>query len=194
MKKLSMLCALAVLASSVWAFENGSQFEFMLQSGNSSWISSGRVLDPVALRAKYGDHFAATVRDGRVYVVTNPAVLDRLERLEAPINELGRRQAVLGSKQAELGSEQARIGQEQAIIGAKQAAISVADNREASSDLSEQQRRLGEKQRVLGEQQRRLGEQQRVLGDQQRDLSRQTMPKVERVFDDAIVTGAAVRQ
>lgn len=166
--------------------------EFFFQSGDQAWLNGGRSLDQTALREKYGDHFAAMVRDGRTYVITNRAALDRVQRLYAPVAELGRQQAVLGSKQAALGNEQARLGQEQAIIGAEQAALASADERGASRELSARQHALGQKQRALGDRQRALGDQQRTLGERQRELARETLPKIERIFNDAIATGTAI--
>lgn len=184
------LCFVAIAALSVPVF--GANVEFLFQSGHQSWLNGGRVLDPESLRARYGDHFAAMVRDGRTYVTTDPAALAQISRIYAPIEDLAQRQAVLGSKQAELGNEQGKIGEEQAIIGAQQAALVVSGSRTASSDLSDRQRALGEQQRRLGERQRVLGQQQRILGEQQSDFNRAAMAKIERLFDRAIESGNAL--
>jgi hypothetical protein len=188
----------ALLALSVAALGAKSsdppRLEFMLQSGDESWVNSWGDLDQTPLRAKYGSHFAAFVRDGHTYVITNAAVLEQLERFYGPVVELGRQQAALGSKQAALGSEQARLGGQQAELGAEQAARAAAREETdfTASDIAARQRELGEKQRALGKEQRALGDQQRVLGDRQRALSRETLPKIERIFDDAITAGTAI--
>src|SRR3712207_7232600 len=54
-------------------------------------------------------------KDGVRYVITDPAMLKR-------INDAVRPQVELGNQQARIGEEQARIGAQQAKVGAEQAA------------------------------------------------------------------------
>ncbi len=165
--------------------------EFLLQSGHEAWVHSGHVLDQRALVAKYGDHFAAFVRDGRTYVITDPVVLADLEREYGPIAEVARQQAELGSRQAKLGSKQAEIGAEQAKIGAQQAAIALSSDRDAEEELSVRQKQLSERQQELSDRQKVLGDEQHVLQERQDEISRRNGARVERIFDDAIASGKA---
>src|SRR5579872_3833297 len=100
-RKWLCFVAIALLSTSALA----ANVEFLFQSGHQSWLNGGRFLDPEALRARYGDHFAAMVRDGWTYVTTDPVALAQIRRFYAPVEDIARRQAALGSKQAELGNE-----------------------------------------------------------------------------------------
>jgi beta-lactamase regulating signal transducer with metallopeptidase domain len=62
-------------------------------------------------------------RDGKEWIVHDPALLRRAAELFAPMQELGEKQAELGGKQAELGSRQAELGGRQAELGAHQASL-----------------------------------------------------------------------
>jgi len=62
-------------------------------------------------------------RDGREYVVRDPAVLREVEETFRPLRQIGEEQAKVGAKQAGIGQRQAEIGEQQAAIGQKQAEI-----------------------------------------------------------------------
>jgi len=160
-----MLFAITLAFASVAA---AADVEFLFQSGNEAWMHAGHVLNQADLISKYGDHFAAIVRDGHRFVITDPAALARIEEIYAPVASIAHEQKVLGEQQADIGREQARIGAEQAAA-ASDAAV--------SRDLSEQQKSLSDRQKALSDQQKHLGE-------RMKEISRQAMPKIERIFDE----------
>ncbi len=125
-------------------------------------------------------------RDGKAYVVRDPAILRQAQAIFAPQQALGRRQAALGSRQAALGSRQAALGGQQAELSSRQRS---AGSR--SDDLSRQQAELGRQQAELGEQQAALGAQQGRLGKEQERLGREAQARFRALVDDAQRRGLA---
>jgi len=62
-------------------------------------------------------------RNGKTYLITDPAAVKRARALFAPQEELGRKQAELGEKQARLGEQQARLGEKQAGVRVRMPAM-----------------------------------------------------------------------
>jgi hypothetical protein len=147
-----------------------------------SWDNQGE-LDRA--RTKVQGDFIWFERDGKSYVITDPALVARSKALYAPQGELGRRQAELGQQQAELGKQQGLLGAQQALVRVPTPDISkeMAELQEAVRKLAAEnaqditQERLGEMQARLGALQGKLaaaqavaGSKQAVLGSQQGDL------------------------
>jgi hypothetical protein len=57
-------------------------------------------------------------RDGKTYLITDPAAVKRAKALFAPME-------VLGEKQAQLGEMQAKLGEQQALLGDRQSGVKV---------------------------------------------------------------------
>lgn len=68
------------------------------------------------LRKKYGDHFIWFRKDGKQYLVTDPATVARAVQAFAKMNELGNMQEELGTKQEALGKQQEQLGELQGQI------------------------------------------------------------------------------
>jgi beta-lactamase regulating signal transducer with metallopeptidase domain len=147
-----------------------------------SWDNQGE-LDRA--RTKVQGDFIWFERDGKSYVITDPALVARSKALYAPQGELGRRQAELGQQQAELGKQQGLLGAQQALVRVPTPDISkeMAELQAAVQKLAAEnaqditQERLGEMQARLGALQGKLaaaqavaGSKQAVLGSQQGDL------------------------
>lgn len=137
-------------------------------------------------------HYAWVERDGEAWLITDPAVLARLDEATRAQRRVGGEQGALGSRQAELGRKQAELGRKQAELGRRQAAYATDSTRQR--DLGEQQRELSEQQRVLSGKQRELSEKQRELSEKQRQVSIDVHRDVARIFEDAIRSGAAKRR
>ena len=56
--------------------------------------------------------------DGKSYVVTDPQILSQLQKMYAPMDELGKQQGALGRQQEELGRKQEELGRQQQEAGA----------------------------------------------------------------------------
>jgi hypothetical protein len=173
---------------------NAAPVGFVFQSWNNTWMNGGRALDPAALRARFGDHFAAVQRGKRTWVVTDPAALERIRHLYQPVIRIAEQETEIGSKQAATGSKEAEIGSEQASIGSQQAALATAgsDTREAMANLSARLRTLGDRLRVLGARERVLEGQERQLERRAADAEREALPAIERLFEELIAAGSAV--
>ena len=63
------------------------------------------------LRAKYGDHFIWFQLNGKTYVITDPATVQKAISSFDKINALGKMQEELGQKQEALGKQQEQLGQ-----------------------------------------------------------------------------------
>ncbi len=59
-------------------------------------------------------------KDGKSWIVRDPAVFAEAKRIVEPMQELGAKQGKLGAAQGKLGAAQGRIGREIGKLGAKQ--------------------------------------------------------------------------
>ncbi len=59
-------------------------------------------------------------RDGKSYVIDDPALVKQAREAYAPVEQLGKRQGELGDKQGALGEQQGQLGELQGAIGEKQ--------------------------------------------------------------------------
>jgi hypothetical protein len=146
------------------------------------------------LRRKY-DRAALFELDGKEYVITDPATLDRIKAALRPQMELGKKQAALGAEQAKLGAEQAKLGGQQAALGARQAALALDRDADAErADLQRRQSALGAQQAELGRQQSVLGQRQAELGRQQEAAGREAKKTLAAIASEAVRTGKATRR
>jgi beta-lactamase regulating signal transducer with metallopeptidase domain/peptidoglycan hydrolase CwlO-like protein len=145
-----------------------------------------------ALRLRGGDEPILWVsRDGVEWVITDPALLARIDASMEPQRELGRRQAELGERQAELGSEQAELGERQARLGAEQAALGESQARLGAEQaaraaelahLAAREAELAYRRRAASEDERRELERQRAALEESRRRAQDDM----RRLDDAM--------
>jgi hypothetical protein len=63
-------------------------------------------------------------RDGKTYVIDDPALVKQAQQAYAHVNELAKQQGDLGAKQGELGAKQGELGALQGEIGAMQGELS----------------------------------------------------------------------
>jgi beta-lactamase regulating signal transducer with metallopeptidase domain len=147
------------------------------QNDKSSTMSGSSDDIAVARRYQHGaEPLFWTRRGEQEWVVRDPAFLERVDELYAPVRELGAKQAELGGKQAELGAKQAEMGAHQAELGAQQAALGSqqANLSVQMAKLSAQQAALSARRYAADDGERTaLENQQREIERSERDLERQ---------------------
>jgi hypothetical protein len=104
--------------------------------------------------------------DGKSYVVDDPAIVSRIQQLNAPMQGLGRQQEALGKQQEALGRQQealAREQQEEAKVRMPDLSKEMAQLNAAMAELKASQGKMMT-QEQLGEMQSRFAEMQGRLG------------------------------
>jgi bla regulator protein BlaR1 len=185
--------------------ESKTTDDFVLAIGDSKTINvSNMDLDDVeAMHDRIGGDYLWFRHGGKSYVIRDRAIIRAAIDAWEPQTEIGRQQAALGAKQAALGTQQARLGNAQARLGERQAKLSRRQSRGGADDqmLEAEQRKLDREQDDLSRQQDELGRKQDVLGaeqdklgEQQDRLSQEAEKKMQRLIDEALRRGVAVRQ
>jgi beta-lactamase regulating signal transducer with metallopeptidase domain len=114
----------------VLAFQSGDNDVFMLEGRNYAICgpgSHGTVHDCELNGYSLKDHNGAAVlfeRDGKTYIIDDPALVKQAQDAYARVEELGKQQGSLGAKQGELGAKQGELGALQGEIGAMQGELS----------------------------------------------------------------------
>jgi beta-lactamase regulating signal transducer with metallopeptidase domain len=169
-----------------YALITGDERQHMSFSGD---IHTGEI--DKARKIAHGD-FLWFSRDGRSYVVDDPAIVAQIEAMYKPMEALGKQQEELGRKQEALGEQQAEMGrrQEQASVPTPDISKEMAElnatmaklqskmgktvTREELADLQgklgDLQGRLGELEGEMGSRMGEFGEQQGRLGAEQGKL------------------------
>lgn len=130
---------------------------------------------------------------GKSYVVRDPATLQRIRVLYAPVSQLGEAQGALGERQGRLGEQQAALGTQMATVAARDAAAAVAqarasltrDTAAARPATSTTQQADAARQRSTQQQIEALATQQQALAAQQADLATQQAAASARADDQA---------
>ena len=186
--------------------QSGDAFALVLN--NDSGISFSGIWDEK--QRENIEHLRNTIKGsflwfrhgGKSYIVTDPAIIQRLQAMYLPIQELGKQQEVLGRQQESLGKQQETLGKAQeeaklsSPVSAEQmaklkteiAALEKQIDRDGyqvtienlQSQLAELQSRIGaiqgeiaRKQGAIAAQQGDLGAQQGQLGEEQGRLGEQ---------------------
>ena len=163
---------------------------YAIVNGNSSVSGSGYFGDSLekAKKQMRGGNYIVFARDGKSYIIDDPALVAESKRIFEPVEELGRKQGELGKQQGQLGAEQGRLGALEASASAPAPDLSkeIANLQEElkklqdhkrlemrQEDLSSLQARVGELQAKIGSFQARIGEKQAGIGSQQAALGTQ---------------------
>jgi beta-lactamase regulating signal transducer with metallopeptidase domain len=158
------------------------------------------------LQEKLSGDFIWFRRDGKSYVIRDPATIKRAKDFFVAVQELDKKQEELGKQQEALGEKQEALGKEQEEVHVqipdmtedlhkleaelkKLGASGTQEDLgriqgeigELQSKLGDLQSKAGDEQGKLGDKQGALGEQQGKLGEMQGELGRQQ----EQVFKDA---------
>lgn len=144
-----------------------------------------------ALRREHGDRYLWFEHQGEPYLVTDPALIARLDGPARKVLELGKQQGALGAKQGELGARQGRLGAEQGRLGARIAQAALSGEEAAERRVEAEQERLSEEQEALGREQEKLGAEQEKLGAEQQRASAELERRVAEVTAEALRTGKA---
>ena len=181
--------------------------QFVISAGNSSVVVSGNGFSMNSdgesnfvnsLRHNLSGDFIWFIRDGKAYVIRDPATIKRAMEFFAPAQELGRQQDQLGKQQEALGEQQEALGKQQEALGEQMEKVHVKipdmtaqlqkleaelkkmsdggtqeDLGRIQEKIGEIQDRIGELQSQAGDQQSQLGEKQGALGEQQGKLGEQ---------------------
>lgn len=78
---------------------------------NISIINDGDNSAAQELRGRYGDHFIWFRLNGKEYVITDPATVQKAMQSFDKMNELGKQQEELGKQQEVLGDQQSKLGE-----------------------------------------------------------------------------------
>src|ERR1700683_1296833 len=168
------------------------------------------------LQEKISGDFIWFRRDGKSYLIRDPATIKRAKDFFAAVQELDRKQEGLGEKQEALGKQQEEVhvqipdmtedlhkleaelkklgasgtqedlGRIQGEIGELQSKLG-----DLQSVAGEEQGKMGEKQGALGEEQGKLGEMQGELGRQQEEVFKNASRQMKALIDDAVARGLA---
>jgi beta-lactamase regulating signal transducer with metallopeptidase domain len=164
--------------------------QFVISSGSSSVVVSGNGFSMNSdgesnfvnsLRQNLSGDFIWFIRDGKAYVIRDPATVKRAIEFFAPAQELGRKQEELSKQQEALGQQQEALGKKQAALGEQMEKVHVkipdmtAQLQKLEAELKKisdggTQEDLGRIQEKIGEIQDRIGELQSQAGDQQSQL------------------------
>jgi hypothetical protein len=141
--------------STVWTSQESKGEPYVIVSGNSLTMSGSpqEAEQARTLRGKIRGEYVWFLHDGKAYVITDAATLERARVLFKPQEELGRQQAALGAQQAALGEQQARLGQQQAGVTIRmpdlsgdiadvQARIQELEKEMPATDLREREQRV----------------------------------------------------
>jgi beta-lactamase regulating signal transducer with metallopeptidase domain len=155
---------------------NGDSYAIV--RGNSQMSFNGNIHTSDLEKARKqagGKDFLWFERNGKAYVVDDPATLAQIEAMYKPMEELGHRQEELGKKQEAIGKQQEELGkqQEAASVPTPDMSKEIAGIEEgiaklkASQGKNMTQDQFGELQEKIGELQSRLGEIQGQIGEKQ---------------------------
>jgi beta-lactamase regulating signal transducer with metallopeptidase domain/predicted nucleic acid-binding Zn-ribbon protein len=109
-----------------WWWQTGKQGDaYAIVSGDSLNMSGSNedAKRARSFRSKISGEYIWFEHEGKQYLITDRAIVERAKELFRPQEELGRRQALLGERQARLGEAQALLGEKQAKASVKMPAL-----------------------------------------------------------------------
>jgi bla regulator protein blaR1 len=154
--------------------EREMNYVLFLDDHHTNMSGSMRDVEIARRHRRNGERMLWFRQAGKEYVVRDPAVIDQVLNLWAPVNvigdqqgKVGARQGEIGAKQGEIGERQGRVGVEQGVIGAKQGTIGAQQGSLAARELSA---RTDADRRSIDAEHKRLDEEMRALDRQMREL------------------------
>ncbi len=171
-----------------WANYNDDEDgeSYVIVSGDSMNMSGGPddMRHARSLQKNISGDFIWFRRDGKGYLIKDPATVRQAKEFFAPQEALGRQQAELGRKQEELGRKQEELGKQMEQVKVKipdmtaelkriEERLEQLRNGATMEQIGEAQSALGELQSRLGELQGQAGSEQSKLGQLQGELGRQ---------------------
>jgi beta-lactamase regulating signal transducer with metallopeptidase domain len=135
-------------------------------------------------RAKHPGGIILFRRDGKTWIIDNPALVKQAQEAYARVNELGKQQGQLGARQGELGAQQGELGALQGELGAKQGEWGAMQGKfaedfhfEMPKDFDKTVQALTDSEMKLDLEQEKLSETQRVELEVQRKEARANFDK-----------------
>jgi beta-lactamase regulating signal transducer with metallopeptidase domain len=181
----------AIVSGKSWVSVSSSSYSLHTDApGAPADSDSGSGFVP-SLRRNFPGDFIWFIRDGRAYIIRDPASIKQAMDLFVPAQQLGRQQEELGKQQEALGAQQEALGAKQEALGEQMEKVRVkipdmtaeleklqADLKKLGTDgtpddLGRIQERIGEIQARIGELQASAGERQSELGEKQGELGKQ---------------------
>jgi beta-lactamase regulating signal transducer with metallopeptidase domain len=133
------------------------------------------------------DHKSGAVlfeRDGKTYIIDDPALVKQAQEAYARVRELGKQQGELGARQGELGAQQGELGAIQGELGAKQGEWGAMQGKfaddfhfEMPKDFDKTVQALTDSETKLDLEQGKLSEAQRAELEAQRKEARANFDK-----------------
>ena len=162
--------------NSYWFSSNGDSYALIKGNGehaefSGSWFDGNREQLEKARKMAHGE-FLWFTRDGKSYIVDDPATIAQIEAMYKPMEELGKKQEELGKQQEALGREQEKMGskREEASVPTPDMTREMAELNQAMAKLQAKigktvtQEELADIQGRLAEIQGRLGALQGEMG------------------------------
>jgi beta-lactamase regulating signal transducer with metallopeptidase domain len=168
---------------------------FVIVAGNSDSLTmSGTTGDAEFvqdLKKTIKGDFIWFERDGKSYIIQDPATIERARKLWAPQDELGKKQEALGKLQEALGEQQETLGAKMEQVQVKvpdmtadldklkaelkelNSSATVEQVGKIQSEIGDLQSKIGDLQSQAGEEQSKLGEKMGALGEKQGKLCEQ---------------------
>jgi hypothetical protein len=165
------------------AREDGFAFVFFLNDDESTMSGSTTDIARARRFRSGGSQYLWFRKDGREYVVRDAGVLQELQTIWEPVNqlgeeqgklgtkqgELGTEQGVFGTKQGEIGTEQGRLGARQGVLGARQGMLAA---REAGGSTRAERADIERERQAIEKEMRDLDQQMRALTDKMREFDK----------------------
>jgi len=155
---------------------NDLNYVLFLDENHTMMSGSSEDTDRAKSLRKGNEQMLWLRRGGREYIVRDPAVLNQVQDIFRPLQQIGGEQAKIGAKQAEIGGRQAEIGSKQAAIGRKQAEIGAKQARVGSRHAAFAARQAGDekaKRDELENERRQLELDMQELDKEMQELSNQ---------------------
>ncbi len=124
-------------------------------------------------------------RDGKTYVIDDPALVKQAQQAYGHVSELGKQQGILGEKQGKLGEQQGELGEIQGQIGELQGELGAMNFGNMSDFKFEMPKDFEKNMQMLADSETHLALERDKLSQQQlAELERQTKEAQDRFNKD----------
>jgi len=160
------------------------RLEYILVNRDRHGVTmSGSWKDAQRIKQQYGDERVLWFRrDGKSYLVKDPAAIDEAEQINRPVavigakqGEVGAKQGAIGAKQGAVGARQGEVGARQGAIGARQGAIGAKQGmlaaKEAAKLTDAERREIDVEREQLAKEMDALNAEMEKLGNEMRRVS-----------------------
>lgn len=192
-----LLCAVFVsLALAPAGAGERSRGGYVFAFGETSHATNADLDQFVRIRNDRSGDFLWFRRDGRSYIVTDPATLAVGRDILRPIRDLGREQQAVSDRLAPFEEREEAIDREEEALDEAADRLDDREDRAASEErarLEERQRALEVRRRALEAGMREIKAEERLLEGREKEIERMADEKVERLIEDVWRRGLARR-